>query len=86
MNINIVFIIIRHIGVCVSLCTGQTMLRRDTSMGQRGQCIYGITGPSESGNRGTRRPRSLDLVPHLGENLPLCELGHVRDPKHKQLV
>ena len=36
-----------------------------TSMGQGGQCSHGITSHSKSGSEATRRPGSVDPVPHL---------------------
>ena len=39
-------------------------------MGEWVQYSWGISIYSESANRATRKRRSLDLAPRLGENLP----------------
>ena len=38
-------------------------------MGQQGQLEDRITSHTGSGSWAARRPRSLDLAPHIGENL-----------------
>ena len=65
----------RKKSVCAHMCAkkyGETVITR----GSIGVSPH-TSGHSESGNRATRRPRSLDLDPHLpssgvGQNTPAC--------------